>query len=159
MNTILSRAFLGALLMIGSAAMAAETATDPVVGTWKLNVAKSTFTAGPALKSQTRIYSQSAQGITLNMKTVGADGKEGTAQTTYHLDGKDYPVTGAPDYDSLSAKQIDTRTAEFTLKRAGKAVGTTRRTVSKDGSSLTAATKVTNTKGEKLENSMVFDKQ
>jgi hypothetical protein len=159
MKKILSRVLIGALLTIGSAAIAAETAADPVVGTWKLNVAKSTFSAGPALKSQTRIYSQSAQGITLNMKTVGADGKETTTQTTYHLDGKDYPVTGAPDYDSLSAKQIDTNTAEFTLKRAGKAVGTTRRTVSKDGMTLTATSKETNAKGEKSDNVTVFEKQ
>jgi hypothetical protein len=44
--------------MIGGAAIAAGTAADPVVGTWKLSVAKSTFKAGPTLKSQTRIYSQ-----------------------------------------------------------------------------------------------------
>ena len=159
MKKILSSVFLGALLTIGSAAIAAQTAADPVVGTWTLNVAKSTFSAGPALKSQTRIYSQSTQGITLNMKTVGADGKETTTQTTYHLDGKDYPVTGVPDYDSLSGKQINTNTAEFTLKRAGKAVGTTRRTVSKDGMTLTATSKETNAKGEKSNNVTVFEKQ
>jgi hypothetical protein len=159
MKRILSSVFLGALLTIGSAVIAAETAADPVVGTWTLNLAKSTFTAGPALKSQTRIYSQSAEGVTLNMKSVGADGTETTTQTTYHLDGKDYPVTGIPDYDSLSGKQLNANTAEFTLKKAGKAVGTTRRTVSKDGKSLTATSKMTNAKGEKLENRTVFDKQ
>jgi hypothetical protein len=159
MKKILSSVFLGALLTIGSAVIAAETATDPVVGTWTLNVEKSKFSAGRAVNSQTRMYSQSAQSITLNMKTVAADGKETTAQTTYHLDGKDYPVTGAPDYDSLSGKQINTNSAEFTLKRAGKAVGTTRRTVSKDGKTLTATFKVTNAKGEKFEDLMVFDKQ
>jgi hypothetical protein len=88
MTKILTSIFLGTLITIGSAAIAAGTAADPVVGTWKLNVAKSTFKAGPALKSQTRIYSQSKQGISLNMKTVGADGKETTSQATYHLDGR-----------------------------------------------------------------------
>lgn len=102
-------------------------------------MAKSKFSADHALKSQTRMYSQSAEGITLNMKTVGADGKETTTKTTYHLDGKDYPVTGSPEYDRLSAKQINTNTAAFTLKKAGKAVATTRRTVSKDGKTLTAS--------------------
>jgi hypothetical protein len=67
------------------------------------------------------------------MKTVGADGKETASQATYHLDGEEYPVTGSPDYDSLSGKQVDSNTAEFKLIRAGKAVGTTRRTVSEDG--------------------------
>jgi hypothetical protein len=159
MMKILTSIFLGTFLTIGSAAIAAGSAADPVVGTWKLNAAKSTFSAGPALKSQTRIYSQSAQGITLNMTTVGADGKEIGSQTTYHLDGKDYPVTGIAAYDSLSGKQVDSNTAKFTLKMAGKTVGTTRRTVSKDGKTLTSTLKMTNAKGEKTENVTVFDKQ
>jgi hypothetical protein len=71
---VLSNVFLGALLTIGSTVIAAGIDADPVVGTWKLNLAKSTFGGGPALKSQIRIYSQSAQGITLKMKTVSADG-------------------------------------------------------------------------------------
>jgi hypothetical protein len=74
------------------------------------------------------------------------------------LDGKDYPVTGVPDYDSLSGKQINPSTAEFSLKRAGNAVGTTRRTVSKDGKTLTATSKVTNATGEKLEDRTVYEK-
>jgi hypothetical protein len=159
MNRILSSVFLGALLTIGSAAIAAESASDPVLGSWTLNVAKSKFSADHALKSQTRMYSQSAEGITLNMKTVGADGKETTTKTTYHLDGKDYPVTGSPEYDSLSAKQINTNTAAFTLKKAGKAVGTTRRTVSKDGKTLTATDKMPDAMGMTSVDVAVFDKQ
>ena len=159
MTKILKGIFLGTLVTIGSVAIAAGEPADPVIGTWKLNVAKSTFKAGPALKSQTRIYSQSAQGITLNMKTVGADGKESDSQTTYHLDGKAYPVTGNPDYDGLSGKQVDSNSAEFTLMRAGKAIGTTRRTVSKDGKTLTSDFKMTDAKGEKTEETMVLDKQ
>ncbi|MGA2190916.1 MAG: hypothetical protein ABSH33_20550 [Steroidobacteraceae bacterium] len=156
MNSILSSVFLGALLTVGSAAIAAESATDPVVGTWTLNVAKSKFSEGHALKSQTRTYSQSADGITLNMKTVGADGKETTTQTTYHLDGKDYPITGRPDFDSLSGKQISPNTASFTLKKGGKTVGTTRRTVSKDGKTLTTTDKMP---GSTAVDTGVFDKQ
>jgi hypothetical protein len=159
MTKMLTSVFLGTLITIGSVALAAEAPSDPVVGTWKLNAAKSSFKAGPALKSQTRIYSQSAQGITLNMTTVGADGKEITSATTYHLDGSVYPVTGSPDYNSLSGKQVDSNTAEFRLIRSGKTVGTTRRTVSKDGNTLTATSKVTDAKGDKTEDVTVFDRQ
>ena len=156
MKQFLARLMFGALFAAGGAAIAAGTAADPVIGTWKLDVAKSMFGAGPAVKAQTRTYSQSAQGITLNMKSVGADGKETTVQTTYQLDGKDYPVKGAAEYDSLSAKQIDSNTAEFTLKKGGKTVGTTRRTVSMDGKTLTATSTNVNAKGE---DTSVFSKQ
>jgi hypothetical protein len=159
MRKLLVRAVLAIVATAGGVAFAAAPVPDPVVGTWQLNVSKSTFTAGPAFKSQTRTYSQSGQSITLVMKTVGADGKEATTQTTYQLDGKDFPVKGNPDYDSLSAKQVGSNTARFTLKKGGKAVGTTSRKVSKDGKTLTSKTKMTTANGEKSDSVMVFDKQ
>src|ERR1700682_268541 len=155
----LSNVFRVALLTIGSAVIAAGIDADPVAGTWKLNLAKSTFGGGPALKSQIRTYSQSAQGITLKMKTVSADGKETTTQTTYRVDGKDYPSMGNPDFDSLSGMRIDTNTTEFTLKRAGKPVGKIRRAVSKDGQTLTLNFVITNENGVQVSVLMVFDKQ
>jgi hypothetical protein len=156
---IISNVFLGALLAFGSAVIAAGIDADPVVGTWKLNLAKSTFGGGPAFKSQIRTYSQSAQGLTLKMKTVSADGKETTTQTTYHVDGKDYPSTGDRDFDSLSGMRIDTNTTEFTLKRAGKPVGTIRRTVSNDGQTLTLNFVITNANGVQLSQLTVFERQ
>jgi hypothetical protein len=158
-NKVFSSVFLGALLTIGSAVVATGIDTDPVVGTWKLNLAKSTFGGGPALKSQIRTYSQSARGITLKMKTVGADGKETTTQATYQLNGNDYPSMGNPDFDSLSGMQIDASTAEFTLKRAGKPVGKIHRAVSKDGQILTINFVITNAGGVKISELTVFDKQ
>ena len=142
-------------IVAATAAVAAAAAPDPVIGTWQLNVSKSTFSPGPAPKSQVRTYSQSGQSITLVIKTVGADGKGMTQQTTYQLDGKDYPWTGNPNFDSISGGQVDSNTANFTSKKAGKAFGTTTRTVSKDGKTLTL--KGTTAKGEKFE--AVFDKQ
>lgn len=140
-------------------AIAADPASDPVIGTWRLNAAKSTFTSGPALKSQTRTYSHNGQRISLVMKTTSADGQETTAETVYQLDGKDYPVTGSPDFDSLSAQQVDSHTAKFTMKRGGKAVGATTRTVSKDGKTLTSRMKVTTASGGEMDHLLVFDKQ
>ena len=140
-------------------ASAAEHAADPVIGTWKLNAAKSTFGKGPAIKSQTRTYSQSGPELSLVMKTAGADGMEVTTQTTYQLDGKDYPVTGNPDFDSLSGRKVDTHTARFMLKHGGKTVGTTSRTVSKDGKTLTSKMTLTSAKGEESDSVLVFDKQ
>jgi hypothetical protein len=159
----MTKLFIHAVIAIVAAgsgvATAAAPASDPVVGTWQLNNSESTFTAGPALKSQTRTYSQSGHSITLVMKTVGADGKEVTMQTTYQLDGKDYPVTGTPDYESLSGQQVDSNTAKFTFKKGNKVVGTSSRTVSKDGKTLTSKIKVTTAKGEESESVTVFDKQ
>jgi hypothetical protein len=157
MRKILVGAVLAFVAVVSGVATAA--APDPVVGTWKLNAAKSTFTAGPALKSQMRTYSQSGDTITMEMKSVGADGTEVSTRTAYQFDGKDHPVKGSPDFDSLSPQQVEPGTARFTLKKGGKTIGTTDRTVSKDGKTLTSKMKLTNAKGEQTESTLVFDRQ
>jgi len=156
---VLSSVILGALLTVGNTVIASGSDADPVVGTWKLNLAKSTFGGGPALKSQIRTYSQSARGLTLKMKTVSADGKETTTQATYQLNGTDHPSMGNPDFDSLSGMQIDTNTVEFTLKKAGKPIGKIRRAVSKDGQTLKINFVITNADGIQTAALTVFDKQ
>src|ERR1700730_17815742 len=158
MRKLLVYAVLAIVTAAGGVAVAASGA-DPVVGAWQLNASKSTFKDGPAVTSQTRTYSRSGKSITLVMKTVGSDGKEATTQTTYQLNGKDFPVTGNPDYDSLSGTQLNRSTAKFTLKKGGKAIGATTRTVSKDGKTLTSKSKATTAKGGNSENVLVFDKQ
>jgi len=70
-------------------------------------------------KIRTRTYSQSGDKITLAMTTVGPDGKEVTTQTTYQLNGKDFPVTGTPDYDSLAARRIQPHDRVH-LKKGGR---------------------------------------
>lgn len=159
MKNVLSSIFLAALLTIGNAVIAAGFDADPVVGTWKLNLSKSTFAGIPALKSQVRTYLQSAPDLTLKMKTVSADGKETTTQATYKLNGTDYPSMGNLDFDSLSGMQIDANTAEFTLKRAGKPVGKIRRAVSNDGQTLTINFVLKDANGVQTSALTVFDKQ
>jgi hypothetical protein len=139
--------------------LASAASSDPVVGTWQLNPGKSTFKSGPAIMSQTRTYSESGDEITLEMKSVSADGKEVTSRTTYRLDGKSYPVTGNPAYDNLTGKRLNTHTAQFTLKKGDKVIGHTTRTVSKDGKKLTATTHETLANGDKSDNVLVFEKQ
>jgi hypothetical protein len=155
-QTIFKTLFVGAILAIGtSAALAA----DPAIGTWKLNLAKSTFSPGPAPKSQTRSYVESAQGMTLTVKTTAADGKESTATLTFRDDGKPYPVSGNPDFDMVSVTRVDALTVHSTQTKAGAAVGTGVRTVSKDGKTLTFAQKGTHAGGGKFDDVSVYDRQ
>ena len=159
MTAILKTAFVALLLAVGSDAVVAAPAADPVIGSWQLNVAKSKFSPGPAPKSDTRTYAASDQGITMTWKSVGADGKEIVAKSTFKADGKDYPATGAPNFDSLSLKQVDDHTVQSTQKMGGKVIGTTTRTVSKDGKVLTLNSKGTSPAGVPYDNTMVYDKQ
>ena len=157
MKTLLGTLALCALFALSSVAIAADT-PDPVVGTWKLDTAKSKANV-PMLKSETRTYAATADGVALTYTRVNAEGKESTVKTTFKYDGKDYPVTGSPDFDSLSAKRVDANTIDSTQKRMGKEVGTTKRTVSADGKSLTLVSKLTTAKGDEVNTTYVYDRQ
>jgi hypothetical protein len=156
MQTIFKTLFVGAILAIGTGT---ALAADPVVGTWKLNLAKSTFSPGPAPKSQTRTYAESPQGITLTIKTTAANGKESTSTLTFKDDGKPYPVSGNPDFEMVSVTRVDASTVHSTQTKAGAAVGTGVRTVSKDGKTLTFKQKGTHADGGKYDDVSVYDRQ
>jgi hypothetical protein len=157
MKTLLGTLALGALLALSSIAIAAD-APESAIGTWKLDTAKSTGNA-PMPKSETRTYAASPGGVALTWKRVSADGKESTVKTTFKYDGKDYPVTGSPDFDALNAKRVDANTIESTQKRKGKDIGTTKRTVSADGKTLTLDSKLTTAKGDSVNTTYVYDRQ
>ena len=134
-------------------------AADPTVGTWKLNPAKSKYSPGPAPKSATITYEETADGIKRMGESVDADGNKTTFEYTAKYDGKDYPVTGSDTIDMIALKRINDRTTEATLKKSGKVVSTARRVVSKDGKALTLTITGTNAKGQKMKNIAVYDKQ
>ena len=156
MKTIIKTLFAGAVLAMG---IGTALAADSVVGTWKLNLAKSTFSPGPGPKSQTRSYAETAQGLTLSIKTTTADGKETTATLSFKDDGKPYAVSGNPDYDMVAVTRVDASTVHSTQTKAGVAVGSGVRTVSKDGKTLTFAQKGTHAGGGKYDDVLVYDRQ
>jgi hypothetical protein len=156
MQTIFKTLLVGTILAIGTGT---ALAADAVVGTWKLNLGKSTFSPGPAPKSQTRIYVESPQGMTVTVKTTAADGKESTTTLTFKDDGKSYSMSGNPDIDAVSAKRVDALTLNSTQTKAGATVGTAVRTVSKDGKTLTFAQKGTHANGGKYDDVSVYDRQ
>jgi hypothetical protein len=146
-------ALLGLLLFSATAS-----AADAVIGTWNLNVERSKF-SGPAPKSETRVYIASANGFTCDAKEVEASGKESNLHETITYDGKPEQITDTPVFDSLIAKRIDDRTADFTLWKNGKQVGTLRRVVSPNGKTLTMESKVKGTDGKMEKDTLVYDRQ
>src|SRR5258708_4572621 len=115
MQTIIKTLLVGAIIAIGTGT---ALAADAVVGTWKLNLAKSTFSPGPAPKSQTRIYAESAQGITVTVKTTAADGKDSTTNLTFKEDGKSYPPSASPNFDMVSSPRLNPLTPHSTPTKA-----------------------------------------
>ena len=134
-------------------------AADPVEGTWELNLAKSSFSPGPAPRSETRIYVASGSDLKLTLKGIDGDGKPTSIQASYSLDGREHPIIGSPDADSQSIKRVDALSTEGTLKKGGKVVQTVRRSITKDGKTMTITFKGQNARGQTINNVMVFDKR
>ena len=158
MKTLLKTMLVGAALAVAGVAVGAA-AADPVVGTWTLNVAKSTFNPGPALKSETRTYTQGDDGISVTVNGVRADGSALSQQSTFKYDNKAYLWSGSADNDSVSLKRVNGSTVTAVLMKAGKKIGTSTRTISGHGKVLTLSSKVTDADGKANTNVLVFDKQ
>ena len=154
------RALLAGLLVaLANVPRPSAAQANPFVGTWVLNVAKSTFTPGPAPKSQTGIYEVVGAGVRVNSTGVDGQGKPISTRYTANFDGKDYPVTGNADYDAIVLRRVDANTIEFTRKRAGKVVQTGTNVVSKDGKTRTITVDGTNAQGQTVHNVSVYDKK
>jgi len=134
-------------------------ASDPRIGTWKLNVAKSKYSPGPAPRSNTLKIEAAGQGEKVTTEGVNAEGGRTATQYTANFDGKDYPITGSQNADTVSLKRIDARTTERTDKKDGKVTVTLTRVVSQDGKTMTVTTKGTNPQGQPVNNVVVWEKQ
>lgn len=134
-------------------------AGDPQAGTWELSLAKSQYNPGPLPRSQTRTYEVAGQQVRSVQKGIDAEGKPTLVQFTANYDGKDYPYSGSPEFDTVALTRVDNFTASFTQKRAGKVALTGTRVISQDGKTMTISGKGTNAKGQPLDIMLVFEKR
>jgi hypothetical protein len=133
-------------------------ADDPNMGTWKLNEAKSKFAPG-ATKNNTVIYEAAGDSIKVTVDGVDAAGTAIHSEWTGKFDNKFYPVTGDPTSDMRSYRRINKHTLALTGKKDGKVTLTGRITVTANGRTRTVTTTTTDSKGKRMSNRAVYDKQ
>jgi hypothetical protein len=155
-NYAMTNVLAGARAVAGAEASAA--AGDPILGTWTLNIEKSTFTPGPGWRSQVRVYRAVPAGIAVAWTGVDAGGEKMQVSYAYAYDGRDYAMNGSANYDTLNAVRIDARTGRSEEKRGGKIVGIAVRSVSPDGKTLTITDDGVNRKGRAFSQVLVFDR-
>jgi hypothetical protein len=149
---------LFSLVALFAAATVCSAAENVTMGTWKLNEAKSKIAAGTA-KNTTVSYVAAGDSIKVTVDGVDAAGKPSHNEWTGKFDGKDYAVTGDPESDMRSYKQVNDHTLALTLKKGGKVTQSGTVTVSADGKSRTVKLTVTDAKGMKVTNTTYYDKQ
>jgi hypothetical protein len=150
-----------AVLVVAGFAGAAVLAQsgDPMLGTWKLNVAKSKTT----FKSGTTVIEAAGDAIKVTADLAAADGTAFHWTWTAKYDGKDNPVTGTTPYGATglaaSVTRVDPHTAKVVGKKDGKVVMTQTIVTAPDGKTRTVTTKGTDAKGQSVDTVAVYDKQ
>ena len=90
---------------------------DPVIGTWKVNTAKTKLPPGESAEALTRVHEAIPNGIKITRPLVDPSGGATRGTWTLYFDGKDYPVHGDANLDTLSLKRIDRYTMEAVAKK------------------------------------------
>jgi len=165
MKRLLVPSFAAFVLVALSAS--ASVAADMYAGTWKVNIAKSTFSPGPTPKGPATLRIDAVDnGVKLTNDGVNAQGQKTHVEFTVKFDGKDYRFTSLVDgkpapgaADMISAKRIDDYTFETTTKLTGKPLTTARTVASKDGKTVTTTFTGVNAQGQKVNNVVVAEKQ
>ena len=140
------------------------------VGTWKLNVAKSKFSPGTALKSGTVKVEAAGAGVKVTVDQVVDTvpvlfQKQGFIEVrhwevTAKYDGKDNPVTGNNlNGDMVACTRINATTTRAVSKKGGNVTVTQTFVVSSDGKTWTNSTAGTNALGQTVNIVEVYDKQ
>ena len=150
---VLKMAFL--LICFSTLLLAAD---SPFTGTWRLNLSKGHLTP-PIPKSSTARIKADDTGLVLDQDWVDDKGQASTLKFDAKFDGKTYPATGLPDYDSVSLQRLSDHRIKATFKKSGKVVSISDVTVSKDGKNTIVSYTDHTPDGKTMKGSAVYDKQ
>jgi hypothetical protein len=135
--------------------------SDPFLGTWQLNLAKSKWSPGPLPKSQTASVQAEGQNHSVTVTGIDAAGKPTSAVFTRIYDAQSHPAgpPSPPDFDAATLTRVDSNTIIISRTKAGKLVQTITNVLSQDGKMLTVTTIGIDANGRPLNNNTIYDKQ
>lgn len=143
----------------------AAQAADPFLGTWQLNLMKSSFPGPPPVRPHVLSFEQNADGtiVGLFFELDDQGTRTAVAKIVYRYDGMDYRDTdlpqGTPAPNSLAFTRVDARTVDVVHKlNQGKAVFKERRSVSEDGRTMTFVLTASDAGGRTVSVIQVFDR-
>jgi len=132
---------------------------EPWIGTWKLNLEKSTLDRDVRFKRATTRIEPWQDGIKVTYDLVGVRGGVTHMEWTGRFDGRDYAVQGV-DYVLTNAYTRESdRSYQIVTKIDGVAVSIAKVVVSPDGRTLTTVTTGTNAQGNSTTTTSIYERQ
>ncbi len=161
MNRLLRAGLIGSALsfsVMSSVTAKRHNDTSAIAGTWILNPAQSKD-AGPAMKSETRIYAVDGIKVTMHANGIDASGKNVSNSYAAAYDGKFYPTVDNPVGDTIALKKLDSHTVTAILHKGSKIAATARAVVSHDGKHLTITRKTGTPPGKLVTTVVAYDRK
>jgi hypothetical protein len=145
------------LVMVFAAGSASAQGSDPLNGTWKLDVSKSTWSPGPALRSATVTFegTDAARKVTVDSTQASGAAQHWSYSGAF---GKELPVVGNPNGDTIVLKRINATTFEAQYLKGGKPTIHYTEALSADGKTLTITGTGSDAQGQPIHSVMVFSK-
>ncbi len=157
--------------MVVLQAQAQAPGSHPIIGTWKLNVERSSFDPGPGPRSSVRMFVEGEDGFVIATRiTENAQGNPAFSRGYLKFDGKDYDfhsdatltdflASGTPTPLTAAFRVINANTMQLIQKNNGQAGNVeTIWSVSTDGKTLTTTGKGTNAQGQSVNDVAVFER-
>ncbi len=155
---MLKKLILG-LMILGFAGTAS--AAEVFAGTWRLNVAKSKFSPGPAPKSVTVVIAE--KGADFLVSATGTDAMDKPFSIKYSFPLKGGPIAYTEGAPAAAAKVVIKRPSANTIDGAstldGKETGSSKTVLAADGKSFTRTVKTTGADGKPVHNTELYEKQ
>ena len=150
---------------------------NPIIGTWKQNMEKSTYNPGPAPPKGSTSFRQYAAGedgsivaVTMNISESGLPSLGAISAANY--DGREYAQhtlatlatslrshIGPQITRTISYTPVDRNTVEIVQRQDGMVVARSKRTISQDGKTMTDSSDYLNAQGDRVTNVLIFEKQ
>jgi len=156
-----STAVAGVVMVLATAALLRAQTDNPQVGTWKMNIPKSTFSAGTGFTSATStIEAVAGGGVKHTIDSVYGDGTSRRYDYTVKYDGKDVPVNGnSPWGDTVAISHVDANSTRTIYKSHGTVTVVQMSVVSADRKMRTVTTTGTSPAGQPVKNVSVYDRR
>lgn len=131
----------------------------PYLGTWKLNVAKSTYAGRLPHQAMTLKFSAEGEALRLSREGVNGEGKVIRDEEVYYVDGRERPYHGLRNADTYSVRQLDSYAMVTTWKKNDKIVTLAHCVVSPDGQMMVILISGTDRQGRAFRQAEVFERQ
>src|SRR4051794_3403705 len=143
-SSMYRRIILGSLMLAVLAVSAHSLAVwVEMMGTWRLNAAKSKYVGAPMPRQMTATYTLEGNGWRYEASGLSSKGEPLSMSYTYVKNGAEISTTGFPYWDTIVVDRGAEREGSAIMKRHGAPVGQMTRSISADARTLTVQGNVT----------------